>query len=202
MAGGAFRVALTPHLKSPNAVLEAAKVDKDKGAMIAIPMPAHVTRPLLGLGKGLETPQDAAHMHATLAFIPDKTEFDSSKRGVLEWAVERVAREFLPARANVSGIGVFSNMNEELGGYPYVATINAPGLDTMRAKMFEAIHRIGTISSNFVFIPHITLGYDSGKASIPRPADIPKIEWIMDSVAVYWDWNEPSKVFTFQKKAA
>ena len=92
------------HLESPSTVLEAAKVDKDKSAMIAIPMPAHVTRPLMGLGKALGTPQEASKMHATLAFIPDKTEFDSAKRGVLEWAVERVAREFLPARANVSGI--------------------------------------------------------------------------------------------------
>ena len=97
---------------------------------------------------------------------------------------------------------MFSNLNEELGGYPYVATINAPGLDTMRARMFDAIHRIGTVSSNFVFIPHITLGYDPGKASIPRPADIPKIEWIMDSVAVYWEWDEPSRVFKFEKRAA
>lgn len=190
------------HLESPRAVSEAAKVDKNASAMIAIPMPAHVTRPLMALTKGLGTPQEASGMHTTLAFIPDKTLFDSSKRMAVEWLVEQVAREFLPARATVSGVGVFSNINEELGGYPYVATINAPGLDLMRHKIFEAVRRIGEVSSNFVFIPHITLGYDPGKASIPRPADIPKIEWIMDSVAVYWDWDKPAKVYTFQKKAA
>lgn len=159
--------------------------------MVAIKVPAEVSEKLVELAGRLANPHDAARMHCTLAFFPDMDAIGPEGLERAERIVAEVSRKHLPLTANIVGAGVFNTLNEDEGGYPYVAVLNAAGLNLFQADLVRALVAEGyPVSQKYGYVPHVTLGYDPGDAAVPTPEELPKDQWDVDVVHAYWEWNK------------
>jgi len=179
-----------------------AAFDRDTAAMIALPIPDEITEQIVPLTKKLGSPQKQDHMHTTMVFIPDKNIFGEQTRRQIEWETERVARKHLPLKAGINGFTIFPHNNEQEGGYPYVMLLNIPRLNLLQADLTRMMEGFGQAPrADFGYIPHLTLGYDSGKAKMPGPKEIPDLHWPVNQVGVYWGWNDATKMISVSEAA-
>lgn len=163
---------------------------EQKGGMLALEIPAGVAEELAALGENLAAPQPVGQMHCTLVFFPDVEALGPEGMERVERIAAEVAREHLPLRANIVGAGSFATLNEESGGYPYVALLNAAGLNLLQADLVRALVAEGfPVSQQYGYIPHVTLGYGPGDAPVPPSSELPKDEWAVEDIHAYWEWG-------------
>jgi 2'-5' RNA ligase len=168
-----------------------AEAAESKGGMLAIKVPAEVSGKLVELAKRLANPHAATKMHCTLAFFPDLDALGSAGMEMVERIAAQVARKHLPLTANIVGAGVFNTLNGEEGGYPYVAVLNAAGLNLLQADIVRALVAEGIpVSQKYGYVPHVTLGYDPGGAAVPAPDELPRDSWDVDDIHAYWEWDK------------
>ena len=174
-----------------------AKFDRNTAAMISLPIPPEIVEQLVPLTKKLKAPSAPDHFHCTMVFIPDKSIYGEDVRRQIEWEAERVAKKHLPMKAGLNGFTVFNHLNEDEGGYPYVLLLNVPRMNLLQADLTRMMESFGQAPrSDFGYIPHLTLGYDPGKAKMPGPGELPDLNWPVNEVGVYWGWNEASKIIS------
>lgn len=102
-----------------------------------------------------------ADLHVTLAYLPEVRDPD-----LLAAAIEAAASSYPPLPGRISGVGRFvgadgSGDGDEDGGDPFVALVDVPGLEDLRAAIVEAIEGSGAadVSASHGFTAHLTLAY-------------------------------------------
>lgn len=138
------------------------------GMMIAFPIDS-ATAHQLALPDG-ESPDD---MHVTLAFLGDM--YDDPRPGKLHPAqstdnlrmiLSAFTANTTALHGRIGGIGRFVNPNKDTT--PIVASIDAPGLQEWRRRLINVLASAGYhIADDFDFLPHCTLAYVDGDASMP-----------------------------------
>lgn len=151
-----------------------AKGDEPKGAIVAAWLPIDLASAI-----ALRGGEPAERLHVTLAYLDD---FDPARHPIALAAIAEAAREQAPIKARVSGIGRFERPN---GTHVYHATIDAPGLAELAARIAEALRAIGfAVSAEHGFDPHATLAY--APAAI-EPGSLPQnggAEWAIDAATL------------------
>lgn len=151
-----------------------AKGDEPKGAIVAAWVPLDLANALAMRGG-----EPAERLHVTLAYLEG---FDPALHPAALAALADALRDQAPISARVSGIGRF----EQPGGtHVYHATIDAPGLAELAARVAEALRGAGfAISAEHGFDPHATLAY--APAAI-EPGSLPQnggAAWTIDAATL------------------
>lgn len=119
--------------------------------------------------------QDPATLHITLLYLgDDSTNLD---RAAVEAAVSNVAAVYGPVTGELNGLCVFNPTGrDEDQGMPLVATLDAPGLSSLREAIANEVREAAQIPPDtHGFCPHMTLAYlpTDGDSAVPGPSTAP-----------------------------
>ncbi|WP_170223052.1 2'-5' RNA ligase family protein [Nonomuraea turkmeniaca] len=142
-------------------------------SMVALLLPASVAVQLAQPG-GL----DPASLHVTLAYLGEGV--DEETLATAEQAVADAAADLPPLTGRVGGIGVFPPGDD---GVPVWATVDVPGLETVRERIIDALDAAGVpYSTEHGFTPHVTLAYIQPGEQPPAP--LPPVDVTFTSVSI------------------
>lgn len=177
--------ALVQHLsRVPAAVLERAAAQV-KGVIVALVPPPDVRETLAKLGT-----EPAEEIHVTMVFLgkPDGDVLHGLDgagditRERLTGAIGAFCAGVAPVQAVVSGLGRFDLDGESEVTY---ASIDAPGLGNIRARLVAALDAIGApVAREHDFTAHASIAFHKpGKG----PTEIPEgLAWTVGSLEVWW----------------
>lgn len=155
-----------------------------QGVVIVLVPPAEVRSTLAAMG---DEPVD--EIHVTLAFLADSMGQDEIPGPDGPVSVERLnamvavfAASERPITAQLSGIGRF---DLDAGNEVTYASIDAPGLNEMRARLVEYLRAGGVpVSDLHGFTPHATIQYHRAGEG---PTELPEgLEWEVDGIELWW----------------
>lgn len=145
-------------------------------SMVALLLPADTAAQLAQPG-GL----DPDHLHVTLAYLGEGV--DDETLAAAEQAVADTAADLPVLRGTVGGIGVFPAGDD---GVPVWATVDVPGLETVRERIIDALDAAGVpYSTAHGFTPHVTLAYISPGEQPPAP--LPPVDVTFTNVSIAVD---------------
>lgn len=144
------------------------RAEQRTGVMLALVPPPDVAAALALSGEGAEDP---AQMHVTLAFFGDASELTEEQRARIE-TVAAFSALTSPGGGPIEGVfgGVARFSGAEGADDAVVLTLDAPGLETWRERLVEALRAVGCApSAAHGFVPHMTVAYVAADA--PAPLD-------------------------------
>ncbi|MFD4933409.1 HK97 family phage prohead protease [Streptomyces virginiae] len=153
--------------------LKAAESATDRGAMIALRLPADVAAQI---AHPEGTP--AEHLHITLAYLGDAAALGGPPDGLLDVVTPAVSGRGA-LKGTIGGIGKFPDTGS---GEPTWVPVDVPGLAELRQRIVDALGTSAyteNLRSEHGFTPHVTLGYD-----LPDTSPIAATPVTFDQIAV------------------
>jgi 2'-5' RNA ligase len=143
-------------------LLEEAADREHTGLMVALVVPPHIADSLAV--DGGESPSD---LHVTLSYCKD-ADPDPIELARLITRLDEEARASRPLRAKIGGSGRFLGSGGSDGKEVVYASVDAPGLDPLRAAVCNALAHAGIEKSyDHGYTPHITLKYVDPGEEVP-----------------------------------
>jgi 2'-5' RNA ligase len=160
--------------------------------------PSEIQTQIADLAKDLPGALAASDIHMTLTFLGQVADLGEKIKGAAINAVDGLAKDTTPMKANISGVGMF-NTNEGSGKRALIALVDMPKLPMWREMLVEELTKADVSISNLHgFVPHITLAYVP-KDFKPPVLDIPPIEINFNSVCL--TWGDDKYDFAFLEEA-
>ncbi|MFG2141841.1 2'-5' RNA ligase family protein [Streptomyces sp. NPDC048650] len=154
--------------------VKAAEQQADRGAMVALYVPA-------GTARKIAHPDGTAprDLHITLAYLGDADQLPGHPDD-LAGLVATVLDGAEPLSGKIGGVGRFPDTGE---GEPVFVPVDVPGLSELRGRIVSALALsplAGVMRTDHGFTPHITLGYGLP----PDTAAVPPTPVTFDTVHV------------------
>lgn len=158
------------------ASLEEVSTSQHDGAMLAFYVAPDIAQRLAVLDG--EEPEG---MHITLAYFGKASDLDEEQVNAIRRIAQRMAGEYVPMKAHISGIGRFKSEEER---EPVYASIDSEELHAFRmllAALLES-ERL-PINTEHGFTPHITIKYVAKEEQLPTMV-MPDDELLLDNLSL------------------
>lgn len=169
-----------------------------KGVIFAIKPTKEAALSICDEMHGLEIDPD--YLHVTLVYLgkdlsPDQIE-----------TIKKIGEEVCAAHnvleCKTQGLGIFDHVDEDEGGRPFYASVDALGMAELRTNLLNEVIAAGIeIDPSYDFTPHMTLAYLDPKL-VPFGEGSPGVEWASDEVILMnGDEHTPIKLGGDHKEA-
>lgn len=169
---------VAPKSYHEDALKTAADEEGKKGVIFAIKPTKEAALEICDAMHGLEI--DPEYLHVTLVYLgkdltPEQVE-TVKKIGAEVCAAHKVLN------CKTQGLGVFDHVDEDEGGKPFYASVDALGMAQLRTDLLNEIVSAGVeLDQRYDFTPHMTLAYIDPNL-IPFGDGSPGVEWSSDEV--------------------